>query len=113
MLTFYEMTALVAAAALWRARIRISNLSSAAVTAYLGMLLSLCRSLGALIYGIVLVPLVLFTKPRVQARFAVGLVFLALSYPTLRAAGLFPTQTLVEFAAKISDERSRSIRFSL
>ena len=64
-----------------------------------------------MIYGLVLVPLVRFTKPKVQVRFAVGLVVLALLYPTLRAADLFPTQTLVEFAKKINDERSRSIEF--
>ena len=111
LLTFYEMTAAVAAAALWRTKLRVWNLSSSGVTAYLCAVLSLCRSLGSLIYGIVLVPLILLAKPKLQVRFAVVCVVLALTYPILRAEKLFPTQTLVEAASKISAERSRSLEF--
>ena len=111
LLTFYEMTAVVAAAALWKARIRVLNLSSTGVTAYLFVVLSICRSLGSLIYGIILVPLVRFTKPQFQVRFAAALVILALLYPTFRTAKLFPTQTLIEFANRISPERSRSLAY--
>ena len=111
LLTFYEMTAVVAAAALWKARVRILNLSPPGVTAYLFVVLSMCRSLGSLIYGTILVPIVRFTKPQTQLRFAVILAILALLYPTLRATRLFPTQTLVEYADKVSAERSRSLDF--
>jgi hypothetical protein len=58
-----------------------------------------------------LVPIVRFAKPQTQLRFAVVLVILTLLYPTLRTAKLFPTQTLVELANKISPERSRSLDF--
>lgn len=111
LLSFYEMTSVVAAVALWKARIKILNFSAAGVSAYLFVVLSMCRSLGALLYGIMLVPLVRLAKPQVQARFGMALVIMALLYPASRITKLFPAQQLVELADKVSPDRSRSLQF--
>ena len=109
--SFFMMTTAVAATALWRARLQLFRLPPAGVTAYLSGVLVLCKSFGALLYGMVLIPAVRWTGPRFQMRLAVILVSIALIYPALRSFGLFPTQTLVQMVQSVSDERSQSLDF--
>ena len=84
---------------------------AAGVTAYLSGVLVLCKTLGALVYGAALVLLVRFTRPQLQLRIALVLVAIALLYPTLRAADLFPTRSLVELAQAIDPDRAQSLQF--
>ena len=107
---FFAMTAMVAATAFWRTHTRTRKLPPAINTAYLGAILVLCKSLGALIYGVVLVPLVRLTKPRLQLRIAMVLVSIAVAYPLLRAADLVPTKYMLDAATSISEERADSLR---
>ena len=58
-----------------------------------------------------LVLLVRFTRPQLQLRVAVALVAIALLYPMLRAADLFPTRTMVELAEAIDADRAQSLKF--
>lgn len=106
---FFVMTAAVAAAALWRAQIKIVRLPLAGVTVYLTGVLILCKTLGALVYGAVLVPLVRWATPRLQLRAAVVLAALALTYPVLRTMDLVPTGALLETASMVSDDRAGSL----
>jgi hypothetical protein len=108
---FFAMIALVAAAALWRANERLLRLQSGVITAYLGVALLLCKSLGSFVYAAVAVPLVRFTSPRLQLRIAVALVSVALLYPILRATDLIPTTHLVALATSVSEERAQSLKF--
>lgn len=108
---FFAMTTAVAAAALWRIRSPIMRLQPGIVTGYLSVLLVLCKSLGALSYGAVLVPLVRLATPRLQLRVALVLVSVALLYPLLRTTDLFPTTGMVEVAKSISGERANSLEF--
>jgi hypothetical protein len=107
---FFIMTATVAATAFWRTQTRIRNLSPAGITAYLGVILVLCKSLGALIYGLALLPLVRWTTPRVQLRIAMIFVIIATAYPLLRAADLVPTKYMLDVATSISQERAESLQ---
>ena len=87
------MTATVAAAAFWRNRIRVIGLPPSAIAAYLGFILFLSKSLGALLYGAFLVPLLKLTKERFQVRVACTLVVFSIGYPLLRTIDVVPTQT--------------------
>jgi hypothetical protein len=112
LVSFFMMTTAVAAAAFWRTgtkAIRTARLPSAAVTTYLSAVLVLCKSLGALVYGGFLVPLVRFTKPKFQARIALALVILALLYPTLRLVDVFPTGVMLDLAGSVSTDRKDSL----
>jgi hypothetical protein len=106
---FFAMTALVAAAALWRAQTRIARLPCSGVAAYLSLVLFFCKSLGALSYGAVVAPLVRFATPRVQLRAAAALVMVALCYPLLRSSDLVPTQIMVAATQLISVDRAGSL----
>ena len=110
--SFFAMTAAVASAALWRTRVRIVKFAPAgAVAVYLSAVLILCKSGAASIYGMVLVPMVSWMKPRFQMRVAAILVSVALLYPALRIYDLFPTSTLVELASAVNEQRASSLRY--
>jgi hypothetical protein len=107
---FFIMTTTVAAAALWRTKARIGRFSSAATTAYLSVVLVLCKTASVLVYTAALAPLVRWASPRVQLSVASVLVIIALAYPMLRVADLFPTTSLVEAAAAVSADRAESLK---
>jgi hypothetical protein len=109
--SFFMMSTAVAAAALWRTKVRIAMLSSASVTAYLDIVLLLCKSLGAIVYCLILTPLIRFGTARTQTRFAVALVVVALSYPALRFYGLMPTTLIIDAGRLVSEERGGSMGF--
>ena len=107
---FFMMTCTVAAAVLWRTETRLKRLPPAGVTAYLGTILILCKSLGALVYAAALVPLVRYAKPRTQFRVALVLATIALFYPMLRFSAFVPTETMIETAAMIDTDRATSLK---
>ncbi len=109
--TFFLMTTTVAAASLWRTGISVRRIHSSAITAYLSVVLILCKSLGVLVYGALLVPLVRLARPQFQVRIAVTLAIVAVTYPLLRTADLVPTTYMVSAASSISDERAGSLKF--
>lgn len=82
---FFMMTCLIAATALGRMRANTSVIPPQVSTPFLGVVLVLCKTLGALIYGLIGILLVLFTKPKTQLRLAAALVTIALAYPMLRS----------------------------
>ncbi len=109
---FFAMTAFVASGVLWRERVRVfPSISSGLVTGYLGAVLVLCKSGAALVYGAVLLPLVRWVNVRLQLKFAVVFVAIALTYPIARIAESFPTDKIVSFAMSINEQRASSLRF--
>jgi hypothetical protein len=106
---FFLMTTVVASAALWRMKTRIFRLGAGPITAYLSVVLILCKSGAALIYGLILTPLVRWTKPSFQLRAAVVFAALALLYPAMRAAEIVPTQTILEIARSVNEARAGSL----
>jgi hypothetical protein len=107
---FFLMTATVGVAGLWRAHIRLTPIPNAALFAYLAMVLVFCKSLGALLYGTFLAPIVAFARPKLQVRIAAFIVSIALLYPMLRSFDLFPTNTVLNLANSISPDRAQSLQ---
>lgn len=109
--SFFLMMCVAAATAFWRLNVKLIGQSSAGVSAYLAVVLVACKSLGALIYGVALAPLVRWASPRTQVRVAVALAVIGLTYPVTRTFNLFPQDALIHIAAEISDDRARSLEF--
>jgi hypothetical protein len=81
------------------------------VLAYLGVVLVLCKTLGAFVYGVVLAPLVRWASPRMQMHVATVLVAVALTYPVLRTMDLVPTTFMIETTELISNpDRADSLK---
>ena len=108
---FFLMTSFLAATTLWRSGVVFGAFRSSIAAPCLGIVLFLCKSLGALIYGLVGGLLVLFTKPKTQVRVATLLVTIALAYPLLRSFDLVPTKLIVEMAELIDAERAGSLNY--
>ena len=106
----FVMLATLASMALWRTRSAKRGLFPAGKTGYLGVVLILCKSLGAIVYGAILTPLVGWARPQLQMRAAIVLVAIALLYPSLRQFDLFPTDLIVEAAATLDNQRAQSLK---
>lgn len=108
---FYLMSAVLAATALWRAKMRAGPVGGALAASYLGGVLMLSHSLGALAYAVIVAPLIALTRPRLQVRIAAVVAILAVIYPLARMGDLVPTQTLLEMSASFSADREESLGF--
>lgn len=78
---------------------------------YLFLLMVLCKSTGAIIYGLLAVPMIALTTTKTQLRICVVLSAVVLGYPMLRASGWFPTDAFVSMASRINPERADSLAF--
>ena len=108
---FFAMTVAVASAAIWRAKIQLVRIPPGLVTGYLSVVLFLCKSGAALVYGAILIPLVRWAKPRLQLKVAVVFVTIALCYPLIRIVDVFPTNSIVDVAMAINEPRAYSLKF--
>jgi hypothetical protein len=107
-LALFTALALLAGLVLVRARERVLGQKAALVAAYLGGLLVLCKSLGPVIYTVVLAPLILVTRPRTWLKVACAASLILCAYPLLKNLGLAPTQLVSRVASSISPDRMNS-----
>lgn len=108
----FTTLALIAAAALFKTKVRVLRFPMAWVTSYLWVILVLSKSLGSLLYSMVAVPLVVFASPRVQALTAAALAGLLFAYPVLRANDWIPVEALQSWAEDdYGSERAQSMTF--
>ncbi len=111
-LALFVCASALASWALVRARVRaVRWLHPTALAIYVTVILALLNSLGALVYGIVLVPLMWVLTPRAQLRLAAGLGIIVFLYPVLRLTGIFPAQDICDFFYGLSPERGASLGF--
>lgn len=101
----FFLSSVIAAMVRWKA-----GLTKWYVPSYLTAVLVLCKSTGAIVYALVLVPvLAIVRKPRFLLPLALaGLVF---TFPLLRGADLFPTTALTDFFMGVSEDRALSLWF--
>ncbi len=108
---FFAMSAFVAGLALWRASPAGRGGFYLLASGLLGVVLVLCKTLGALVYGVFLLPLVLAMRGLWQVRIAALIGLVAFAYPVFKSADLVPTQFLLTQAARVSAERANSLQF--
>lgn len=110
----FTLMALMAAAALRRARVKVFRVGATAWALYLAVVLLLCRSTGAIIYAMLFLPVLLWARPRLQARVAMVVAIIVFAYPLLRTWDLVPVDsTLAFFKSVVGDERAQSLQFRL
>jgi len=79
---------------------------------FLLVILILCKSLGAIIFAGVAVPLLLWSKPTLQVRIAFIIALFVGFYPLLRTWDLVPTdQILAALRALVGEDRTESLGF--
>jgi hypothetical protein len=114
-LAMFVLSAAIGVLAMRKAHLRIAlpwlpTLSATPAGLYLSGILVIVKSTGAILYGLVALPLVgIWRKP--GTKLAVLLSVLVLTFPLLRATQIFPTEAIVEAAESLSEERALSIWF--
>ena len=109
-LAFFLAISTLAASARWNIGLGLGRAAPAAVTPNIGLVLVLCKSFGATLYVLLLVPIIRFAPVRLQVRFAFLMVVFAFSYPLLRSQDLVPTSLMLEAVDAISTERAFSLK---
>ena len=110
-LAFFMMTAVLATATLLRTSSGLNRGRYMLATAYLAVVLVLCKSLASLAYGLAFTPVVLLVSPKMQIRLAILCALIAIIYPMLRNTGVVPTDAILAQAEAISPERAQSLEF--
>lgn len=107
---FFTMTAVVSAYALWR-NSKETRFKLLMAALYLTGIMILAKSLGSLLFMVLLVPLVVLFSTGVQVRIAIVIGSIALAYPILKGADLIPQDQLLAQAAAIDPQRAGSLEF--
>ncbi len=112
---FFCFSAVIAAFAIYRDQAALRRPAAKFVLAglYLFGVLVLCKSLGSLLFALLLAPMVLFLRVRWPIRVAAVMVGLGLLYPVLKGNYLVPERELIQFAYSIEPERAGSLQFRL
>lgn len=88
---------------------KIFRVPNSAWTAYLAIVLVLCKSTGAIVYAVLFGPLLLISRGRLVIWAAASLAALLLLYPMLR--GVIDTDGIVSSIAEYDVERAQSLAF--
>lgn len=102
---FFAM-ALIAAVGLLRMKWRPGQMTFAVF--WLFGTLVLCKSLGAVMISVLVIPIVFFLNIRLALLAAALIAMSVLTYPVLRGGGLVPVQAITNFAAGIDVQRAQS-----
>ncbi len=107
---FFTMSAVVSAYALWRYE-KGPRFKLLLASLYLTAILVLAKSLGSLLFMLLLVPMVVLLGTKAQLRIAIVIGSIALAYPILKGADLIPQDRLLAQAAAIDPQRAGSLEF--
>ncbi|HWB78234.1 MAG TPA: hypothetical protein VG755_24885 [Nannocystaceae bacterium] len=110
-LAMFMLLALFSVVLLKRMRQSVGGIAASILLPLYWGLLLVSRNVGANIYALVAMPLVLGRRSFAAGRLAVMLCLLVITFPILRTTETFPTHQLVDFAAKYSPARAQSLEF--
>lgn len=108
-LSFFLASGVLAAATLFRSEPDKDRMLWGTAMGWLFIILVLCKSLGALIIVLVLLPAVLFFRPRLQLLGAACIALSVLTYPFLRSNDLVPVDGILGFIERIDERRAESL----
>jgi len=110
-LAMFLLTGMFACVMLMREKKKIAGFPPNAVLGVFWFALLISRNAAANLYAFAVIPPVLRRATGSAARLAVLLALLVVSFPALRATGIFPADQLVELAGKWSEHRAQSLEF--
>jgi hypothetical protein len=108
---FFTFIALSIAIILNKSKMRVSFLSPLHLVIYLFILLVLCKSMGSVVYGFLFLLALSVLSTKLQAKAALFLAIIAISYPFLTITEVFPHNQLVSLAESVNEERAGSLAY--
>ncbi len=109
----FTLTCLAAAAVLLREGPAERRPWQLAVFLYLAVMLLVCKSVGVVVYAMVLLPFILLAPRRWQVLAAAMMAVVVMTYPILRGAHLVPLDAILDLARSFSAERAWSLEFRI
>lgn len=103
--------ALASALILWRSEPKRGRQWYFIGAIFLAIVLVLNKTLGPVVYAVILCSILIATNWRVQARIAVVLAVLVIAYPIAKTVNLVPEERILALAEKASADRANSLRF--
>ena len=110
LVAFFIACVLTATSALWKVGEKVHRFSLGKMRYYLLVVLVLCKSMAALMYGVFTFVMICIMPYKMQFRAAIFLACLSILYPTLSIIKVFPHQQLGELASSyLGPERAQSL----
>ncbi|MEM9433525.1 MAG: hypothetical protein AAGA12_06340 [Pseudomonadota bacterium] len=110
-LSIFFATSILAAIGLVRLHNKEHRMMYVYIAVWLLFTLVLSKSLGALLITIVLVPVALLLRTRLQLLICAGIAAVILIYPILRGGGMIPIDGILAWAEGFSPRRAQSFGF--
>ncbi len=107
---FLCLTSLLCAVSITRV---VRDSSWYAKSAYLGMMLVMCKSMGVLLHSAIALPFLWFARPRMIVVVAMVLGIGVVSYPVMRAQPWMPIEEIVSTVNGTDAARGQSLEFRL
>lgn len=101
--------AVTAAVARWREARGRQRTRAGLIAVYFGVVLLLCKSVGAIILTVIFAPIVAFLRAKRVAAIGAAACIILLLYPAIRSTGLVPTVTISELTNSFSTDRAGSL----
>lgn len=101
--------ALTAAVARWRQAKGVGKKRAGMMVAYFGVLLVLCKSMGAFVLAAAFLPVIGFLRAKRVVAISAAACIVILVYPAIRSAGIIPTVTISELTQSFSVDRAGSL----
>lgn len=108
---FFALMCLMSAVILFRAGPATLRPYSAVAVLFMVLLLLACKSLGPILYAVLLIPVLLLAPRRWQLVVAASLALVVVIYPLLRGAHLIPLDSILEIAGRLNPERAESLAY--
>lgn len=108
-LSLFVLTAALAAVGVARARLTLFGLNANLAAVVLSGLLVACKSLGAMLYGAVLLPIAALVPPRLQVGAAALVAVLVIAAPLVRMELPEAAQALPDLFRPLSERRADSL----
>lgn len=105
--------AVMAAIARWREARGRQRTRAGLIAVYFGVVLLLCKSVGAIILAVSFAPIVAFLRAKRVVAISAAACIILLLYPAIRSTGLVPTVTISELTNSFSADRAGSLAFRL
>lgn len=102
---------LIVSMAMWLSRTRVHRVPTSVATVYLAGIGIAMKTFSATILGGGAVAAMALLRSTWQLRLTALLSLMILLYPIARAADVFPTDTLLELAGSVSEDRRQSLEF--
>ena len=110
-LAFWFSTAIVAAGALCKNKVRTAITSPFATLSYLAIILIFCKTWSAILYAFFGLWFIYKIKPSKQVKWSFIIAIMFTLYPVAKIANVFPQDAIISAISQYSPERAQSLEF--